>query len=402
MITRTPIPGTCNAIAVVVIGSMSAHAATAQAVHQTELHEVRVEVVAGNLEHPWGIALLPDGRFLVTERNPGNLRLGSVGGELSDPLDGVPDIFRYEGETGRSQAGLFDVKLHPDFETNGLVYLSLSKPTERGAALAIVRARLVDEMGAPHLTEVEEIFEMNEDDQYSGGLHFGGRMAFDINNRALFLSIGDRRDLSRAQDVEDQAGSILRMSWDGDPMGASTGDLQGNPLAEGDLDEFIWSWGHRNPQALTVHPEHGSVWIVDHGPEGGDEVNRIEEGRNYGWPFFTGGVDYSGAPLGYDAPPDGVVAPLHVFEETIAPSGLAFPHAGAFPEWEGDMLIGGLAAEGIVRVRFDPGGEVVSEEVMLHELERRIRDVQVAPDGSVWVITEHSDGEVLRLTAPTG
>jgi aldose sugar dehydrogenase len=367
---------------------------SSQEAQGTDHHRVRVEVIAENLEHPWGLALLPDGRFLVTERNAGQLRLGTPEGEISPPLEGVPRIFRYEGETDSSQAGLFDVKLHPDFEENGLVYLSYSKPGPRGAAMAVVRGRLTEETGPPRLDDVQEIFEMKEEDQDSGGLHFGGRMALDTIDQALFLSIGDRRNLSRAQDLGDQAGSILRMSWEGEPMGAAVGAT----AADEGLDEFIWSWGHRNPQALGLDPGDGSLWMADHGPQGGDEVNRIERGRNHGWPLYTKGVDYSGAPLGFETPPVEVVPPLHAFDETVAPSGLAFYTGDAFPEWEGDLLIGGLVTRGLVRLRIGADGTVMGEEKMLTDLERRVRDVQVAPDGSVWLITDHSDGEVIRLS----
>lgn len=365
--------------------------------HSTDHHEVVVEALARDLVHPWGLALLPDGRFLVTERNPGHLRVGEVGGELSPPVEGVPEIFRYEGETERSQAGLFDVKLHPDFTENRLVYLSLSKPTERGAALAIVRGRLDEESGPPRLEDVEEIFLMKEDDQDSSGLHFGGRMVFATDGQALYLAVGDRRNISRAQDLEDQAGSILRMTLDGDPAGAG----EGIAADDGSRDPYVWSYGHRNPQGLVIHPEHGDLWAVDHGPLGGDALKRVEEGTDHGWPFFTGGVDYSGAPLGHASPPEGVVPPVHVFERTVAPSGMVFYRGTAFPGWEGDLLIGGLMTEGIVRVRLGPDGSVLEQEEMLTEVGRRIRDVQVAPDGSVWVITEHADGEVLRIS-PAG
>jgi len=362
--------------------------------HDTRHHRVEAEVIAGDLEHPWGLALLPDGRFLVTERNPGHLRLGEVGGELSEPLEGVPEIFRYEGETERSQAGLFDVKLHPDFEENRLVYLSFSKSTSRGAALAIVRGRLSEGEEVPRLEDVQEIFEMKEEDQDASGLHFGGRMAFDTHHQVLYLSVGERRNISRSQEVDDQAGSILRMTWEGDPAGAELQlDADG-----GEQDEYIWSWGHRNPQGVALHPDDGSLWIVDHGPEGGDGVNRIAEGGNYGWPFYTEGKDYSGAPLGYETPPEGVIPPIHVFAETVAPSGLAFYRGAAFPEWEGDLLVGGLIAEGVVRLRLGQDGTVVEEELMFGEMGRRIRDVQIGDDGAVWVITEHSDGEVIRFS----
>jgi len=339
--------------------------------------------------------LLPGGGFLVTERNPGHLRHGNPNGELSAPVEGVPDIFRFEGDTDRSQAGLFDVRLHPEFAENRLVYLSYSRPTDHGAALAISRGRLSDD--ARRIEDVEDIFVMKEEDQSSDALHFGGRMIFDEPNEALFLTIGDRRNLSRAQDLEDQAGSVLRMSWDGEPMGAES--ARANDENDEELDDYVWSWGHRNPQGLAINPEDGQLWLADHGPKGGDELNPIEQGGNYGWPHYTAGVDYSEAPIGHDSPPEGKIAPWHAFEETVAPSGLAFYDGDMFPRWQGHLLVGGLITEGIVRVApGDDESHVAEEEKMLTDLGRRIRDVQIAADGAIWVITEHEDGEVKQLS----
>ena len=359
----------------------------------TEHHQLRVETIVEGLEHPWGFAFLPDGRFLVTERNPGHLRIGSRDGDLSEPLEGVPEIFRFKGKTERSQAGLFDVVLHPEFEDNNYVYLSLSKPTERGTGTTIVRGRLVENGDAARLEDVETIFEMNEEDQDSSGLHFGGRMAFHPEDQTLFLSIGERRNISRAQDPEDQAGSIIRINDDGSVP-------EDNPFVDDeDKDDKIFSWGHRNPQGLAFNPETNELWANDHGPKGGDEIQRIEAGNNYGWPFLTGGIDYSGAPLGIGTEGEGMTSAVHIFGETVAPSGLVFYDGDLFSGWQGDLLNGGLATEGIVRVRIRDG-EVVDEEKI--EIGRRIRDVKVADDGAIWVLTEHEDGEVLRLTPDDG
>jgi aldose sugar dehydrogenase len=378
--------------ALVALAGALALPAAADQIIETDHHQVRVETVAEGLEHPWGLALLPDGRFLVTERNPGNLRIGTAEGELSDPVEGVPEIFRYEGPTPRSQAGLFDVKLHPEFEDNQLVYLSLSLPTERGTGTAIVRGRLVEDGGDARLEDVETVFEMNEEDQDSSGLHFGGRMAFHPEDDSLLLSIGERRNISRAQDPADQAGSIIRVMDDG-----SVPD--DNPFVDdATFDDKIYSWGHRNPQGLAFHPETDELWANDHGPQGGDELNRIEAGNNYGWPFITGGKDYSDAPIGVGTEMEGMTSAVHYFEETVAPSGLLIYSGEMFPEWQGHLLNGGLAAEALVRVALE-GDEVVEEEWMLGDLERRIRDVVQADDGSIWLITEHEDGEVLRLSA---
>ncbi len=360
-------------------------------------YTLTVQTVVEGLEHPWGMAFISDDRFLVSERNPGTIRLGNVDGTLSEPVWEAEDLFRPEGETERSQAGLFDIVLHPEFDENGWAYISYSRETDRGAAAVIVRARVVDEGGEVRLEDVEDIFVMDEGDQDSSGLHFGGRMAFNPSDNSLFLSIGERRNISRAQDSADQAGSILRMTDSGEPHPDNVPFTEN--AEEGEPDPYLFSIGNRNVQALGVHPATFELWASDHGPLGGDEVNLIEAGNNYGWPFTTAGTDYSGAPMGVGESMEGMAPPVHVFEETVAPSGLTFvPEGSTFGEWTGNMLIGGLVAEGVVRVEL-ADGQVTDEEIL--EIGRRIRDVKVGPDGAIWVLTEHEDGEVLRL-APQG
>jgi aldose sugar dehydrogenase len=364
--------------------------AMAQETAQSEHYQLQVETIAEPLEHPWGLALLPDGRFLVTERNPGNLRVGTAEGELSDPLDGIPEVYSFAGPTPRTQGGLFDVELHPQFEETGIIYISLAVPTERGAAVKVLSARLEGEGIDAQLQDIDELWVMQEDDQDPSGLHFGGRMAIDPDDGSIYLSIGERRSLERAQDPEDQAGSVLRMTAQGEPH------PQQPTFEAGEANEYLFTMGNRNIQALAFHPETGELWAADHGPEGGDRVDRLEAGQNYGWPFIAGGPDYSGAPIGVGLEHEGMVSPIHVFEETVAPSGLVIYGGEMFPEWSGDLLIGGLQAQGLVRVRIE-GDQVVEEEWIT--LDRRIRDVQIAGDGSLWLITEHEDGEVLRLSA---
>jgi aldose sugar dehydrogenase len=363
-------------------------AAPGERLIETAQHTVRVETVARDLEHPWALAFLPDGRFLVTERNSGRLRMGDRDGTLSDPLQGVPEVFRFDGETSRSQAGLFDVKLDPSFDDNQRVYLSYAKPTERGTALAIARGVLDTSGDSPRLREVEDFFVMDEDDQDSSSLHFGGRMLFDRKDGSLYLTVGERRNLSRAQDESDQAGSVLRIGADGNAP-------DDNPFAGRDeANPFVYSIGHRNPQGIAFAPD-GGLWVNDHGPKGGDEMNRVAAGQNYGWPFITAGTDYSGAPIGVGTEREGMRSPALVFPETIAPSGLVFYEGEQFRAWQRSALNGGLGAEGIVRVQVDGERAEVSETI---DLGRRIRDLQVAADGSIWVVTEHEDGEVLRLS----
>jgi aldose sugar dehydrogenase len=354
----------------------------------TFFYQLQVEPIVEGLEHPWAMVQLPDGSFLVTERNAGNLRIGSPDGTLSEPLEGMPEVFHYEGETERSQGGLFDVKLDPDYQTNGAIYISYAKPTERGAAVAIDRVLLRVEDGETVIASREAVFEMNEEDQDSSGLHFGGRMAIHPEDGTIFLAIGDRRNISRSQDGEDQAGSVLRMTGDG----AAPDD---NPFVDDDeVDDYIYSMGHRNPQGLAFDPETGNLWLNEHGPEGGDEVNLIEAGNNYGWPFITGGVDYSGAPLGVGLEMEGMTSAMHIFEDTVAPSGLAFVTGDMFDAWQGDVLHGGLITEGIVRMRLE---NTTVADVETIEIGRRVRDVMMADDGSIWVLTDHEDGEILRL-----
>lgn len=349
--------------------------------------EIEMRVVARDLEHPWALAFLPDGRMLVTERNEGRLRIVDQSGRVSEPVEDVPTVFRFKGETGRSQAGLFDVKLHPRFSENQQIYLSYARPTERGASVTVIRARLAG-ASEPRLEDHEEIFDLKEDDQDSSGLHFGGRMALDERDGMLYLSIGERRNISRAQDGKDQAGSILRVTLDGEVPPS-------NPfLNDAGHDDHIFAKGNRNSQALAIHPETRRLWTVDHGPLGGDKVNAVKPGANLGWPYINAGKDYSGAPLGSGTRHDGMTSPDHVFEETVAPSGATFYTGDMFREWRGHLLAGGLANQAIMRIAVD-GDRVMG--VSKIEIGRRVRDVQVGPDGAIWLLTEHADGELVRL-----
>lgn len=363
---------------------------------ETQDYALSVDPVIEGLEHPWALAFISDDQFLVTERNSGTLRVGSTDGTLSDPIWEADDLFRFEGETGRSQAGLFDVKLHPDFENNGWAYISYSRQTEHGAAMTVIRGTVTTgEDGSVEFSDVEDVFVMKEDDQDSSGLHFGGRMAFDPADSSLFLSIGERRNLERAQDAADQAGSVLRMTEDGEAH-PDNPPFEVDDPEDGEPDPYLYAIGIRNIQAMAIHPTTNELWAADHGPDGGDQIQLIEAGNNYGWPFITGGVDYSGAPLGVGLSMEGMISPVHVFDETVAPSGLTFvTEDSEFTEWAGDMLIGGLVTEGVVRVRLD-GGQVVDEEAI--ELGHRVRDVQIGPDGDLWLVTDEAEGAVLRVS----
>jgi aldose sugar dehydrogenase len=373
--------GAASAIAITAGPALAVDGAIA-----SEAYDFEVETIAEGLVHPWGMVFLPGGRYLVTERDPGTIRLGSVDdGLVEEPVLEVEELFRPEGPTPRSQAGLFDIVLHPDFDENGYVYWVYSRATVRGAAVVVQRG-VWDEDG-DSLGEVEDIWVMDEESQDSSGVHFGGRLLF-ADDGSLHLTIGDRYVMDRAQDLEDQAGSTLRMT--------DTGEVpDDNPEWDEPANEYLFTAGQRNIQAITDHPETGAIWAVGHGPLGGDEINLIRGGENYGWPFIAGGPDYSGAPIGVGLEHENMVSPEHVFEETVAPSGATFVwDAEGFEAWQGDLLIGGLTAQGVVRVAFDADGAVAEEEWI--EIGRRIRDVHVH-DGALWLLTEHEDGNLLRL-----
>lgn len=344
---------------------------------ESEQARFSVEQVTVGLEHPWGMAFLPDGRMLVTER-PGRLRLVEADGTLDPaPLKGVPTAF------ARGQGGLLDVALHPDFESNRLVYLSFSQLDGRAAVTAVARGVLDDE----GLTEMEVIFASNG--RTSQTRHFGSRLAFDAEGR-LWVTHGDRGDRDLAQDPGSHAGSVLRLT-DG---GGVPGD---NPFAgqTGAMPE-IYSIGHRNPQGLAIHPATGAIWIHEHGPRGGDEVNIIKPGANYGWPVVSQGREYASGKAVGASEAEGMTPAIHVWDPSIAPSGMAFYEGEAFPEWQGDLFVGALAFQLLARLELD-GDTVVHEERLLEDALGRIRDVSVGLDGFVYLLIDDDDGGLYRL-----
>jgi glucose/arabinose dehydrogenase len=345
---------------------------------ESEQAAFAVERMTGGLEHPWSMAFLPDGGMLVTER-AGRLRLVDEAFNLvPEPLTGVPTAF------ARGQGGLLDVVLHPDFAENRLVYLSYAYLGDGGAATAVARGRL----GAGGLEDTEVIFESNA--LASGGRHFGSRLAFDDAGH-LFVTHGDRGERERAQKLGDHAGSLLRLDDDGSVPDDNPFVGQADALPE------IYSFGHRNPQGMAVHPETGAIWLHEHGPRGGDEVNIIEAGANYGWPVVSQGREYaSGRPVGADEAA-GMIPAIHVWDPSIAPSGMAFYTGDAFPEWQGDLLVGALAYQLLARLELD-GGTVVQEERLLEGELGRIRDVRVGPDGLVYLLTDDANGGIYRLS----
>jgi aldose sugar dehydrogenase len=350
---------------------------------QTEKARVRMQTVAEGLSHPWGLAFLPDGGMLVTERD-GQLRVVSPDGTLSPPLAGVPEV------DARGQGGLLDVAVDPKFAENRLVYLSYSEPGEGGNSTAVARGTLSDDLGGLH--DVKVIF--SQKPKLPSRAHFGSRLVFD-NEGHLFITLGERSDArfrEQAQQLGSHLGKVIRIF----PDGSVPDD---NPFVgrDGALPE-IWSYGHRNAQGAALHPETGKLWLNEHGPRGGDEVNVPEPGKNYGWPVVSYGVNYDGSPVGSGkAQAEGMVDPVHHWTPVIGASGMTFYTGELFPGWRGSLFNGGLVARALVRLELD-GERVTHEERFLDGLGLRIREVQQGPDGALYVLTDESDGQVLRLS----
>lgn len=324
--------------------------------------EYRLETWADGLDLPWSLAFLPDASALVTELG-GTLRQVSADGRVGDPLDGVPAVY-FAG-----QGGLFDVVLHPDFSANRQVFLSFAEGTPGNNGTAVARAYLSDD----GLQNVEIIF--RNFSRKDTPVHYGGRMAF-LPDGTLLLTTGDGfDDREAAQDIDSGLGKVLRMNDDGTPA-------SGNPFPS---SPYVYSYGHRNPQGLAVS-DSGLIWLHEHGPRGGDELNLIEPGINYGWPAITYGVDYSGAVISPYTEWEGMAQPLHHWTPSIAPSGLAIYSGGLFPEWKGDLFIGALVDREVRRIDIE-AGRVLAEESLFEQLEARIRDVRNGPDGALYLLT---------------
>lgn len=346
----------------------------------SELHAFRVVTIAEGLENPWSMAFLPNGDMLITER-PGRLRILRDGALLPDPVAGVPQV------RARGQGGLLDIALHPDFASNRLVYLSFSKPNEDGSegTTAVARGRWEND----RLNDVEEIFEARAWSR--GGNHFGSRLAFDRDGY-LFLTVGDRAvrpglEIARshpAQDLSNHQGSVIRLHDDGRVPAD-------NPFVgqDGALPE-IWSYGHRNLQGLAVHPETGDLWETEHGAQGGDELNRILPGRNYGWPVIGYGVNYGGEVIHEGTSAAGMEQPAHYWVPSIATSGLLVYTGDRFPGWKGSIFVGGLAGQQIARLTMD-GQRVASEETLIEGM-GRVRDIRQGPDGLIYVAFDDRRG----------
>ncbi|WP_234189767.1 PQQ-dependent sugar dehydrogenase [Shinella sp. NM-101] len=347
--------------------------------------EIGVDVVAEGLPHLWAMEFLPDGRMLVTTKDGAMHVVSQENGEASPPIDGVPAVM------SQGQGGLLDVALAPDFESSGRIYFSFSEPREGGNGTSVASARLTEEEGRLALQDVKVIFRQMP--TYDGDKHFGSRLVFGPEGQ-LYVTVGERSDRETrvgAQDLGSGFGKVFRIDAEGKAF-------DGNPFAgtEGALPE-IWSYGHRNLQAATLDGQ-GRLWTVEHGPKGGDELNRPEAGKNYGWPKVTYGVEYSGGPVGEGITAlEGTEQPVYYWDPVIGPSGMAYYQGDVIPEWKGAFLIGGLVSQGLVVLHMD-GDRVAHEERV--PLDARIRDVKVAPDGTVFAVTEQQGGgesTILRL-----
>jgi len=339
---------------------------------------VDVQAIAKGLEHPWSLAFLPDKRILVTER-PGRLRIVGADGRLSEPLTGVPKVY------ASGQGGLLDVALSPMFAEDRFIYLSFAESGEGGAATAVARARL----GERGLENTQVIW--RQQPKVSGSNHWGSRILF-RRDGTLFVTLGERFNYSeKAQDLSVTLGKIVRIN----PDGSAPRD---NPFVNRDgVRPEIWSYGHRNVQAAAVHPETGQLWTVEHGARGGDELNHLEAGKNYGWPVISYGTHYSYLKIGEGAAKEGMEQPVYYWDPVIAPSGMVIYTGELFAGWKNNFLIGSLTPGGLVRLVMRDG-KVAQEERYLVDLRERIRDVRQAPDGSLYLLTDARAGQILRIT----
>jgi len=359
-------------------GARDAGAPAGPAIVRSERATLEVSEFARGLEHPWGLAFLPDGRMLVTER-PGRLRIVDAQGTVSPPVEGVPEVH------ARGQGGLLDVATSPRFESDRTIFLSYAEPTERGARTAVARGVL----DGGTLRDVRTIFRQQPD--APGGHHWGSRLVFDRTGQ-LFVTLGDRFSLrDRARDLDTHLGKIVRIRPDG-------GVPPDNPFAaRRDALPEIWSYGHRNVQGAALHPVTGALWAHEHGPQGGDELNLVRRGADHGWPVITHGREYgTGFRIGEGTEREGVVPPQVQWTPSIGPSGMAFYRGERIRGWQGSLLVGALVHRGLYRLELD-GERVTSQERLLESLGHRIRDVRVSPDGWVWLLTDSPDGLILRV-----
>ncbi|WP_411832119.1 PQQ-dependent sugar dehydrogenase [Pseudoxanthomonas mexicana] len=343
---------------------------------------VQVSTIARGLDHPWAVALLPDGGFLVTERS-GKLRRVGADGQVSAPLANVPEV------AARGQGGLLDVALAPDFASSRRIYLSYAEPDGGGLAGTSVASAILGDAALDGLTVI-----YRQAPKVNAENHFGSRLAFDGDGH-LFVSQGDRTMRSFAQDLDKLQGKLVRLRLDG-------GVPRDNPFVGQDgARPEIWSYGHRNMQGMAFDPRTGKLWASEHGPRGGDEINLPRPGRNYGWPIVTHGINYSGQPIpeAIGKQKEGMEPPHHVFEVSPGLSGMAFYTGRPGDPWNDSLFLGSLAQRNLIRLSLD-GDKVVGEERLLQDLGERIRDVRVGVDGGIYVVTDETDGKLLRIDPP--
>lgn len=334
-----------------------------------------VDTITAELDVPWGIAFLPDGRILITEKS-GEIRIVENDSLLADKVQGVPEVHN------QGQGGLLDIQIHPDYEENGWLYLTYAKPVKGGAVTALARAKLDNNS----LTDFEEIFITNP--VANSSHHFGSRVAFD-NEGYLFVTVGERGTKENAQDLSNDYGKVHRLMDDGSVP-------EDNPFVDSaNAEPSIWSYGHRNEQGLYFDTDSGILWEHEHGPKGGDELNIIEKGKNYGWPVVTYGIDYDGSTISEISEKEGIQNPLHYWDPSIAPSGLTMVKGNVFPEWKGNLFIGALSHRHVTRVVLD-GREFKEKEILLKDV-GRVRDVKESPDGYLYIAVE-GPGMLLRLS----
>ncbi|WP_306117689.1 MULTISPECIES: PQQ-dependent sugar dehydrogenase [unclassified Roseitalea] len=364
--------------------ALSATAAPAQTVTETteDGFTLTAETVADGLAHPWAVELLPDGALLVTERE-GSMRIVRDGA-VSAPVDGLPEIAVV------GQGGLLDVAIAPDYAQTGEVYFTFAEPGPGGVGTALAKGVLTGADGAdPELADVETVFSMNE--KSSGGRHFGSRTGF-WPDGTVYVTTGDRGERPRAQEMDDHAGAVIRIDRDGTIP-------DDNPfVGESGAAPELWSKGHRNIQGADIDPETGRLWTVEHGARGGDEINRPEAGLNYGWPEISYGRHYSGMRIGRGTEAPGFEQPVYYWDPSIAPSGLAIYDGAMFAEWQGDMLVGALAGRLLSRLDRNEAGEITGEERLFEDDLGRIRDVDIAPDGSFYLAIDDNPGQIVHVT----
>ncbi|RXF72622.1 PQQ-dependent sugar dehydrogenase [Hansschlegelia zhihuaiae] len=390
-----PFPLTGRAAAIALAAALAAGAGASFAVAQSKVGQSKkasevvasekqafsVETVAEGLERPWGVAFLPDGRMLVTEK-AGRMRIVLPDGKLSAPVTGLPKV------DARGQGGLLDVAVAPDFAQTKLVYFTFAEAGEGGVnGTALGRGRLAG--NAPRLDDVEVIWRQTP--KYQSTKHFGSRIVF-AGDGMMFVTTGERSDREfrvKSQALDETLGKVVRLTRDGSPAAGNPFDAKDGAKPE------IWSYGHRNIQGAAVNPADGKLWTVEHGPRGGDELNRPEAGQNYGWPVITYGKEYSGADIG-PSQKEGMEQPVHYWVPSIGTSGLAFYTGDAYPAWKGSAFVGGLAIPTLARLELD-GTKVTHEERLLEDFGERIRDVRQGPDGMLYLLTDSEEGRLLRL-----